>query len=162
MTHRYDSSHDKLMSSINQRLLSSQEFTEDYSTINQHRSPSKGQLDTSPSRFSKRPSLISAIEADKTGSKTDVHTTGSRSSNRSSKASTNYVNNQRQSMNSIATNSRPVSQSLHQEYSEYATWKNQFQNLISITPLMPQNQHIQSQHFRMSQRKSVKSETWNL
>ena len=30
-------------------------------------------------------------------------------------------------MNSSATTSRPASQSLHQEYSEYATWKNQFQ-----------------------------------
>ena len=47
-----------------------------------------------------------------------------------------------------------------ERYSEYATWKNQYKNLISITPLMPQNQHIQSQHFRMSQ--SIKSETWNL
>ena len=67
---------------------------------------------------------------DKTGSKVDLQTSGSGSSNRSStnsKTSTNFVNNQRQSMNSTATNSRPASQSLHQEYSEYATWKNQFQ-----------------------------------
>ena len=82
----------------------------------------------SPSRFSKRPSLESASETEKTGSKVNVQ--NSASSNRSStnsKASTNYVNNQRQSMQSNATNSRPASQSLHQEYSEYATWKNQFQ-----------------------------------
>lgn len=43
MTHHYDSSHDKLTSAINQRLLSSHEFIEDYSTINPHQS--KCQLD---------------------------------------------------------------------------------------------------------------------
>ena len=43
MTHHYDSSHDKLTSAINQRLLSSHEFIEDYSTMNPHQS--KCQLD---------------------------------------------------------------------------------------------------------------------
>ena len=44
MTHHYDASHDKLTSAINQRLLSSHEFIEDYSTINPHQS--KSQLET--------------------------------------------------------------------------------------------------------------------
>ena len=46
MTHHYDSSHDKLTSTINQRLLSSREFIEDYSTINPHQSESQCQLNT--------------------------------------------------------------------------------------------------------------------
>ena len=38
-----------------------------------------------------------------------------------------------------------------ESYSEYQTWKNQYKNLISITPLTPQNQHIQSQEqFRLT------------
>ena len=85
----------------------------------------KWSFNLSATRFSNRSSLASAQEGDKTGSNIDFQTT--EGSSPSSKASTNYVNNQRQSMNSSATNSRPVSQSLHKEYSEYATWKNQFQ-----------------------------------
>ena len=44
MNHHYDASHDKLTSAINQRLLSSHEFIEDYSTINPHQS--NNQVDT--------------------------------------------------------------------------------------------------------------------